>query len=169
MLQPVFFIGASRSGTTIIFEAFTAHEQLGWLSNYNEKFPTMPFLGGLLVRLADNKFVNLTGVKKQYNETFYFNKLLPKPDEAYSFWNYYTKTNFDRDYLINVEPTTCVKQSVRIAVDKVLRWEGKKLFSAKLTGPSRIHFLKSIFPDAKFVHIIRDGRAVVHSMLNTHK
>jgi hypothetical protein len=35
----------------------------------------------------------------------------------------------------------------------------------KITGWPRIGYLKEIFADAKFVHIVRDGRAVANSML----
>ena len=36
----------------------------------------------------------------------------------------------------------------------------------KITGWPRIKFLKEIFPDAKFIHVLRDGRAVANSMIN---
>ena len=36
----------------------------------------------------------------------------------------------------------------------------------KLTGWSRIGFLHEIFDDAKFIHIVRDGRAVASSLLH---
>lgn len=164
--DPVFFIGAPRSGTTVLFEAFARHEQLGWPSNYSRKFPGIPQLG-LILRLTNNRFINLSGQKKQYNRVLIANKLLPKPAEAYEFWNHYTEIDFAKQYLIDQSATPeCRKRLIR-AVKAILYWEGKTTFSAKFTGPSRIHFLKSIFPKARFVHVIRDGRAVVHSMLNS--
>jgi hypothetical protein len=51
-------------------------------------------------------------------------------------------------------------------VADVLRWQGKPRFAAKLTGPSRLGFVQGLFPDAHFVHIVRDGRAVVNSLLH---
>ena len=36
----------------------------------------------------------------------------------------------------------------------------------KITGWSRIGFLDEIFPDARFIHIVRDGRAVASSLLH---
>jgi len=36
----------------------------------------------------------------------------------------------------------------------------KPVFIHKYTGWSRIAFFKEIFPEARFVHVIRDGRAV---------
>ncbi len=37
----------------------------------------------------------------------------------------------------------------------------------KITGWPRIGLLSALFPDAKFIHVIRDGRAVANSILNT--
>ncbi len=47
------------------------------------------------------------------------------------------------------------------------RWEaqGKPVFLHKYTGWSRISFFAEIFPEAKFIHIVRDGRAVANSWL----
>ena len=38
----------------------------------------------------------------------------------------------------------------------------------KITGWPRIGYLKQIFPDSKFIHIVRDGRAMVNSMMNVN-
>jgi len=167
IVNPIFFIGVPRSGTTILFEALARHNQLGWPSDYTANYPTMPILG-LILYLTNNKFINLSGLKKQYNKVSLINKILPVPAEAYKFWNYYTELDFGVNYFIDVSATEQCKIRVSNAVSSILRWEGKQRFSAKLTGPSRIQFIKSIFPDAKFVHVIRDGRAVVHSLLNVH-
>ena len=166
LAEPIFFIGVPRSGTTVVFESFARHEMLGWPSNYSRKYPSLPQLG-IMLRLTSNKFINLSGQKKQYSHVMLANKILPKPAEAYPFWNHYTGTDFSRSYLLNQIATTECMQRTQKAVNTLLFWEGKNIFSAKLTGPSRIQFLKSIFPDAKFIHIVRDGRAVVHSMLNS--
>jgi omega-hydroxy-beta-dihydromenaquinone-9 sulfotransferase len=38
-------------------------------------------------------------------------------------------------------------------------------FFAKITGWSRIGYLNELFPDARFVHLVRDGRDVASSLL----
>lgn len=43
---------------------------------------------------------------------------------------------------------------------------GSKRFLGKYTGWSMIPYMKEAFPKAKFIHIIRDGRAVVNSFLH---
>jgi hypothetical protein len=38
----------------------------------------------------------------------------------------------------------------------------------KVTGWPRLGFLKALYPEAKFIHVYRDGRAVANSFLNVH-
>jgi len=161
-IKPNFFVGMGRSGTTIMFEALAQHPDLAWLSNYCESVPHYLFLNAL-VPLVD-KF-GLRGHKKQYGYAIPGNRYLPRPDEAYEFWDYYSKENFSRSYLTGMKANLETANRVRNAVARLTRWQGKSHFAAKLTGPGRISFLASIFPDARFIHIIRDGRSVVESLL----
>ncbi len=117
-------------------------------------------------RILDNSFVSLTGKKGQHGPTVFGNRFLPQPSEAYSFWDIYTGQDFSRSYLRDQTADKSTVHRVHRAVGKLLAWQGRARFAAKITGPSRMAFLSSIFPDAKFVHIIRDGRAAVHSLLH---
>ena len=63
--------------------------------------------------------------------------------------------------------TPYVARSLRHAVSEVTRYAGKKRFIAEYSGWSRIGFFNAIFPGAKFIHIVRDGRAVANSYTNT--
>jgi hypothetical protein len=55
---------------------------------------------------------------------------------------------------------------MRHGVADVMRFQGKPRFTAEYSGWSRIGFMHEVFPDAQFVHVIRDGRAVVNSFLH---
>ncbi len=162
--KPIFMIGVPRSGTTIIFEALCRHELLAWLTNYSEKAPSLPALN-LLRSIIDNRIFSIYGQKKQHGSTIPWNRYLPKPYESYAFWNHYARGNFAEDYLAGVKAEKAETERVRNAVQKIVKYQGKQRFTTKLTGPSRIEYLNSIFPDAIFVHVIRDGRAVVDSLL----
>lgn len=161
-MKPIFFVGMGRSGTTIIFESMTQHLDLAWPSNYCEWMPRYLFMNAL-VPLVDR--IGLRGHKKQYARAIPGNRYLPQPDEAYEFWDYYTQENFSYDYLSNVKASQETVDRVSKAVARLMYWQQKPRFTAKLTGPGRISFLASIFPDARFIHIIRDGRPVVQSLL----
>ena len=162
--QPLFIIGVPRSGTTIVFDAVSAHPLLGWLSNYSALYPAQPWLNGLR-KLLDNRWINLRGRKKQYGSVRLGNRYYPQPDEAYEFWDRYTGTDFSRDYLLGCTASSTTAQSVRAAVQSVIAWQGRSKFSTKLTGPGRIHYLSSIFPGARYVSVIRDARTVVSSLM----
>jgi omega-hydroxy-beta-dihydromenaquinone-9 sulfotransferase len=56
---------------------------------------------------------------------------------------------------------------VRAVFERMLTPKRNRLL-VKLTGWSRIGFLNEIFEDAKFIHIVRDGRAVASSLLHVH-
>lgn len=166
ILRPIFFIGNPRSGTTLIFEIFVKHPDLAWLMNYNDFFPNSTFIN-YAIPLLNNKFVNMIGQKKQYNSTTFFNKYLPKPDECYRFWEEHTAgVNFSRDFLLNKKAEKESAKKLNKIILNICKYQNKKYFVTKLTGPGRIAYLNSIFPDAIFIHIVRDGRSVVQSLMN---
>lgn len=163
--SPIFVIGVPRSGTTIFFESFAEHKDLAWVSNYVRIFPRFPALN-ILRNLFDNRYYKLKGKKRQYSKIHGLNKYLPRPDEAYNFWDYYSGTCFSKSYLNNKVPEIDNIAKLRNVSRKIIRYQSRKRLSAKLTGPPRIRFLSQVFPNAIFIHLIRDGLAVIHSLLN---
>ncbi|MFK5951076.1 MAG: sulfotransferase [Methylococcales bacterium] len=161
---PVFFIGMPRSGTTIVFEKFVESLGFGWLSNYSEMYPSFPFIN-LLCPLLKNRLIDLSGHKKQYGKVRFGNRYMPQAVEAYAFWDRYARHDFSSDFLL--EDIATPEEQVRVckAINKTLMFQGKNRFATKLTGPGRIIYIKSIFPDARFIHVVRDGRAVVGSLM----
>ena len=67
-------------------------------------------------------------------------------------------------YKTNEDGTEFERFRVRAFLGLVTRLRRKKRLVNKHPQNSlRIEYLKSVFPDARFIHLIRDGRAVVHS------
>jgi len=165
IIKPVFLIGMPRSGTTAISEAISLHEEFGWISNYVAKFPQWPWLS-FFNRIC---FIPRLGLyirgKKPQNKSSFLRKYFPYPAETYLIWEKYLGKKFRNDYLIGKSATKEEKEKLIKYLLKLLKWQGKKRLFVKFTGPPRIHFLISIFPDAFFIHIIRDPRAVVSSLL----
>ncbi len=163
---PVIFIGPGRSGSTIISEFVLAHEDLAWPSNHLEWLPDQGWLN-LLRPLFDNRYWRLLGEKGQLNRTRQFNNLLPRPAEAYPFWERITREglDFSRGFLLGEQATPAERRRIRRRIARLVAWQGKKRFAMKITGPGRIAYLHSLFPDACFVNVVRDPAATVHSML----
>ena len=162
--RPVFLVGMGRSGTTLLFECLAAHPDVGWLAHHANRFPEQPWLYAL-VRLCDVSFAFRKAIERSDQRRPWLEKLRLGPAEAYETWAALCGEKFRYDYLLGVEATPAERKAVHRLVADVLRWSGKRRFAAKLTGPPRIGYLRSLFPDAIFVHIVRDGRAVVSSLL----
>jgi hypothetical protein len=163
--RPIFLVGMGRSGSTMIFEVLAAHPDLGWFSNYCDVFSAWPGMA-LVSRLCDLSPVFRKAVTPSDQAAPWIDRFRVGPSEAYRLWQEMCGEKFRYDYLLGVRATTEERARTRRAVRQVLRWQGKPRFAAKITGPPRMEYLSSIFPDAIFVHIVRDGRAVVHSLLN---
>lgn len=167
LANPIIFIGPGRSGSTIISEVILAHSQLGGPTNYTEWYPSVPALA-LLSRLTNNSLWSVNGVKAQLNKTLPFNNAIPRPAEAWSFWQKVTRSDIDfsRNFLLNKRASDSEKHKVHHALSLLLMLQGKPRLGLKLTGPGRIEYLHSIFPDAHFINVVRDPCATVNSLLN---
>ncbi len=165
--KPIFLIGMGRSGTTVLAEAISIHKDLAWISKYLEMFPSFPQLS-FLNKLVDIPFlgVYLRGKKRQSKGIINFiRRFLPYCVENYNIWERFCGKKFSFDYLAHQKATEVEKEAVIKYVKNILKYQRKKRFFAKFTGPPRICYLQSIFPDAYFIHVIRDPRAVVNSLL----
>lgn len=158
-VSPIFFIGEGRSGTTIIFEAFSKHKDIAYLSNYTEKFWLPQF--GIIHRIIKKQ-----GKKNQYNDVSIINKFYHKPTEAYNTWEKLCGSKIKNHFMRDVRPTNSEIENVKKYINRIVKYQGKARFSTKLTGPPRITYFSSIFDDIYFINIIRDPRAVVASLLN---
>jgi hypothetical protein len=167
IIQPIFVVGMPRSGTTIISEVLSAHEDLGWFPNYFEKLPFIPQVS-VLTRILNIPKIGwyLRGKKKQGSSlSSYIRRILPHCSEAFSVWARHCGQKFLWEYMIDQIASEKEKNSISTTIAKVLFFQGKKRFFAKLTGPPRMNYLNSIFPDAFFINVIRDPRATVSSLL----
>jgi hypothetical protein len=154
--QPVFILGTGRSGTTLFFNLLALHPHFAWFSNYNSKYPNSTYMA-LLSRLRDLPFAGRL-VQRQW-------VLNPKPVESYNMLNYLTNSIFtQRRTLTESDVSDKTRERFRYTVSRIIRIQRKRRFIHKHTGFPRIAYLRAIFPDALFIHVCRDGRAVANSM-----
>lgn len=87
--------------------------------------------------------------------------------EAPEIWDprHYWNFEADHDWMAgDVRPEDAARLHARFEYHR--RWEGKARFINKYPRSSvRIDYIRAVFPDAVFIHVIRDGRAVAASML----
>jgi hypothetical protein len=88
-----------------------------------------------------------------------------RPAEQWRFWEHHARgfsepcRDLRRDDVRPVE----ARRVANTLAELVTRKRNRLLI--KLTGWPRIGYLSEIFPDALFIHVYRDGRAVVNSLL----
>jgi len=152
--RPIFITGLGRSGTTLIHTMLSTHPQVTWLSLLCGKFPGRPYLNRWLMSLIDVPILNI----------YLKHRFLPL--ENYAFWDFYFAgfSHPSRD-LVASDVSVRASRSLRKVASELLTLKRNRLL-IKITGLPRISFLHAIFPDAKFVHVTRDGRAVANSRLS---
>lgn len=161
--RPIFVVGVPRSGTTLIFNSFAVRPDLAWFTHHLNWMPRWPSVT-VLARLANRFPATRKSIARSDREQHWLEKLRIGPAEAYPVWRRHLGDRFLYETLTNVRPTEAERDDIRDLFRKLLRYQNKPRFATKITGPGRIGFLSSIFPDAHFIHVIRDGRAVVRSL-----
>lgn len=148
--RPIFLLGPGRSGSTLLNNLITFHRDVGYFISWSSKYPRLSFL-------CLGAWLRSSWLEKKHRRIRYY----PAPTEPYSLWTYC----FPRFWKICREP--CVDESgarrLRRLISTHLKLQHKSRFLAKLTGPPMFRFFESIFPDARFVWIDRDPRAVSYS------
>jgi hypothetical protein len=152
--KPIFIIGTGRSGSTIFQEMLSRHPNVAWLSGLCNVAP-----GALWVHRYLMYAIDFPVIGRCLTSSL-------KPSECYDFWDFHCK-GFRapcRD-LVAADVSSAMKPRLHRVLSQVPTRKRNRLL-VKYTGWSRMGFLSEIFPDAKFIHMLRDGRAVVNSVLD---
>ena len=166
---PLFIVGAPRSGTSLLYKLLCLHPKAVWISNWSRRLPGVPAVAGL-------------------------NRVAPRfPATRRSVWfgsdaaNAYVygrrRALWERLYTMPVEGEPVYQHCgigeslaggrsqddqaacLRRACSGLRRWSGGDvLISKRIANNQRIPFLSAAFPTARFLHLIRDGRAVAYSL-----
>ena len=152
--KPTIIVGSGRCGSTVFHRLLAKHPHAMWLSGLCDRFPTRPTWNRNAVIAVGSPVLGPVLESRI------------QPGECYRFWDHhaYGFSEPCRD-LLRTDVTARVKHQVRAVFDRMLSSNRNRLL-IKITGWPRIGFLSEIFNDAKFIHIIRDGRAVASSLLH---
>jgi sulfotransferase family protein len=153
--RPIFITGLGRSGSTIVHTMLAAHPRANWLSLLTARYPKKPHLNKWLMTALDVPVVGAL-LKRRF-----------VPLENYSFWDaYYRGFGAPCRDLVAGDVDRQTSKAIRTVAGKLVTPTRDRLL-IKITGAPRISFLHEIFPDAKFVHMTRDGRDVAASRMKT--
>jgi len=166
--KPIIIFGTGRSGTTIISDIIFQHEDLAWHNNFQELVPWTPLVN-YLRRAFDNKRWRKIGMNTQNNKSL-LNWLCFRPIERYNFWEKITgpRIDFSRGFLLDTKATEKERKYIRGFFAKMVKYQKRKRLAFKITGPSRMEYMMSIFPDAVFVNVTREPLGTVRSWLEVN-
>jgi hypothetical protein len=161
----VFLLGAGRSGTTLLYKLLCLHPEVAFISNYENRLKWLPdgWLSGLV---ATRKQLKLAAWFNRGNAYFirrpWIKKLVPTPVEGESV---YADCGVPLHSAANYLPDEVTASSLRERFEAFRRHSDAKIFLSKRTANNRrLPILQKIFPQARYIHLIRDGRDVAHSL-----
>jgi hypothetical protein len=164
-MKQLFIIGCPRSGTTYLLRLLASNQQFSWVSNKLNN-DTENYALSEELKIFENYFSG----KKKYFVAQSGHYSMPFPVEPWLFWNdhypyfQWNVKHFFTPRNANVSDVNDAQvQKIRTAVDQINSASGRVHFLSKYTDFPRINLLLKAFPDAKFVHLVRDGRAVANS------
>ena len=159
IVKPIFIVGSGRSGTSLLYHMLAPHPELGWFSNLSSKFPHVSQLP-LLHRVVDWPIIADLAKPKIARR----DKYVLKPSEAGKIYRDVCGFVSDKQ-LTEKDKTPEIERKFKQIVKDHLRYSGKPRFLSKQTANCQhVRLIADLFPDAYFVHLVRDGRAVANSL-----
>jgi len=132
----LFVLGTGRCGSTLLAQILATHPEIGWVS----ELPRRLARAGRILRL-------------------------PRRAETYDLLGQEVSPMLVdpfRDLTAEDAAPWLERRLRRFFEDRAQR-DNRPVFMHKFTGWPRARLLAAVFPDARFVHVVRDGRSVANS------
>ncbi|TVR76722.1 MAG: sulfotransferase [Chitinophagaceae bacterium] len=166
--QPLFILGHWRSGTTLLHNLLTQDPDFGYVTTYQSVFPNVTLSGKWLFK----NFMQLAMPDKRPADNVKLSADFPQEEEFalgnihglsyYNFWYFPDEArNYFSKYLTfeDLNPAekeywkASYKQLVKTAI---LNTKRKNIVLKNPPNTGRIDTLLEIYPNAKFIHIMRN-------------
>ncbi len=158
--RPILLLGTGRSGTTLALDLLARHPEVTWASQFTSRLPRLPYLA------CYSRMLDYDRLRRRLPTGWW---VIPRPTEPNVLLRHVTDGVFTQpQQLLAADVTPSAVKRYRYAVRQHLRWHGKARYVQKHTGFPRVRYLRTIFPDARFIHVLRDGRAVAHSLARSN-
>lgn len=162
----LFIIGSGRCGSTMMQEVIARHPDAGFISNVDANVLKLNMKGrwnNAIYRHTpqaftqrDRRFAKLGPLQFRFG-----------PSEAYQMLNRRVSLIISetRRDLLAEDVTPSLEASFRRFFEERMKAQKKPLFLTKFAGWPRARFIHEVFPEARFLHVVRDGRAVAESLI----
>lgn len=164
-----FVLGSGRCGSTLVAELIARHRDVGFVSNFDDKLGRFDLKGRWNNSLF-NRFNERDPTLRPFRDRrrpIERGRLRVAPSEG---WEVLEKQ------VSGIIPKPCrdltaddampwLQRRISSFFDDRIAAQGKPVFMHHLTGWPRSGLLSAVYPQARYVHVIRDGRAVANSWL----
>jgi hypothetical protein len=175
--RPIFIVGCPRSGTGLLHQLMRLHPDLAWvtpLTSWAWGRGVARTVGPGALQAAERALQKMPrSLRPPFLRGPFDGSLgvpgVPETSEGHALWNRHCPTA-PHHYLTADDLTDEAAAFFRAMVD----WHQRYFDCPRFVGKTprhllRIRYLHALVPDAIFVHLIRDGRAVVASLLKRRR
>lgn len=163
-----FILGPPRSGTSLMYKVLCLHPDTSYISNWAARVPSRPELAAVN-RIARRKadYRQQSWFDQEGNAYVYgarrsmIRRAFPKPVEGEPI---YTSCGINKAGESTDRDRSIALLRRRIAQIHSFGGGGTHFVNKRVANNRRVPLLKEAFPDAKFVAVVRDGRAVANSL-----
>ena len=160
--QPVFIIGAPRTGSTILYQMITNQYDVLYINNLVCKFYKNPFFGfWLSEKLFKNKAHNC--FSSNHGDTLGLNS----PSECGVLWYRWLPRNKDFVELRDFSEDSILE--AKAVLSAIINYYNKPLMINNNNLGLKLRFLSKVFPDAKYIVADREPYYVAQSLLSARK
>lgn len=162
--QPIFIIGAPRTGSTILYQAITNQFDVLYVDNLVCRFDKNFFFGFWLSDMifkqkAHNCF------KSKHGDTTECG--WHAPSECGSFW--YRWLPQDRHFIDYNDIDEKIVEEIRQEISAVINYFNKPIVFKNLNMGQRMRLIKKAFPNAKFIFAKREAIFTAQSILKAKR
>jgi hypothetical protein len=153
----VFILGTGRCGSSLLQEVVSRHPDVGFLSNVEDRYAVARRVG----RLNGAVYSKVPAALTQKGRARF------APSEGYRV----LEREVSRLLTVPSRPMTAedatpwLVRRTKSFFEGRARSQGRPVYVHKFTGWSRAGFLAAALGDVRFVHVVRDGRAVANSLV----
>src|SRR5258708_21991537 len=156
--RSVFVLGTGRCGSTMVEEVLARHPSADFLSNLEDRSRVGPW-----VRRGNKPIYDLLPPTLTQKGRMRF-----APSEGYRVLDREASPILSRPWrdLTAADVTPWLAARTGAFFEQRADAAGRRVFLHKFTGWPRAGFLAGILPGSKFIHVVRDGRAVANPRLH---
>lgn len=169
---PIFIIGTPRCGSTMMQELLSCHEAIAYFTHSMDAFHE-PHMFRAVEWIRKNLQLDVRGERYLKDSIIVDTS---SPSEAMRFWGealhmdpYSLVWGHPRIQDLSKEEIERIYFTIKCVID-CFRDRGSTRFLNKSPALlTEVLLLQDLFPDAKFIHLVRDGRMVANSLLKLYR